>query len=71
MKNVKVSGVAAVIYETEISVSEDEFNRLSDKDQKNLIEKSLDMSFESISIDNVEVVDPETGMPPTEKERIT
>lgn len=67
MKNIKVSGVATMIYETEISVSEDEFNRLSDKDQKNLIEKSLDMSFESISVDNVEAVDPKTGLPPQER----
>ena len=67
MKNVKVSGVATMIYETEISVSEDEFNRLSYKDQKNLIEKSLDMSFESVSVDNVEAVDPKTGLPPQER----
>lgn len=67
MKNVKVSGVATMIYETEISVSEDEFNRLSYKDQKNLIEKSLDMSFESVSVDNVDVVDPKTGLPPQER----
>jgi len=67
MKNIKVSGVATMIYETEISMSENEFNRLSDKDQKNLVEKYLDMSFESISVDNVEAVDPKTGLPPQER----